>query len=450
MRKATRTISGVTPIPVMAKPLRCPGECIYCPAEPSVPKSYTMESPAALAARKQDYDPGKQVEARMGILHRMGHPTDKIELIVLGGTILAYPPQYQYQFIKSCFDALNEKESSTLEEAQKLNQRAKHRSVGLCIETRPDWCGPAEVKRMLAFGVTRVELGVQTLDDEIYHLVRRGHRVKEVIEATKLLKDNGFKVYYHWMPGLPGSTAEWDLQLFKKLFHDQEFRPDGLKIYPTLVVKGTELEGWYQAGRYKPYPGEEMIDLIARSKAQTPKYARISRVMREIPAKFIVAGLKTSSLREEVKQRMKELGLECQCIRCREYGHRSKQGWKIGEPKLKRLDYQASEGREIFLSFEDEKETLYAILRMRMPSNNGDLALIRELHVFGPEVPLGTKSSEAAQHKGLGRALLEEAETIAHNEFRSGKIAVLSGIGAREYYSEIGYQFETPYMVKRL
>jgi elongator complex protein 3 len=193
-----------------------------------------------------------------------------------------------------------------------------------------------------------------------------------------------------------------------------------------------------------------MIDLIARSKSQTPKYARISRVMREIPAKFIVAGLKTSSLREEVKQRMKELGLECQCIRCREYGHRSKQRWRIGEPKLRRLDYQASEGKEIFLSFEDEKETLFAILRLRIPSNDGHLALIRELHVFGPEVPLGTRNSAAAQHKGLGRALLEEAEKIARREFQSDKIAVLSGIGAREYYSEIGYQFETPYMVKRL
>jgi elongator complex protein 3 len=450
MRKATRTISGVTPIPVMAKPSRCPGECVYCPSEASVPKSYTMESPAALAARKQDYDPGRQVEARIRILHRMGHPTDKIELIVLGGTFLAYPPQYQYQFIKSCFDALNERESFTLEEAQKLNQMAKHRSVGLCIETRPDWCGPEEVKRMLAFGVTRVELGVQTLDDEIYHLIRRGHTVQEVVDATRLLKDSGFKVYHHWMPGLPGSTPERDLQLFNKLFADQEFRPDGLKIYPTLIVQGTELEGWYQAGRYQPYSGEEMIDLIARSKSQTPKYARISRVMREIPAKFIVAGLKTSSLREEVKQRMRELGLECQCIRCREYGHRSKQGWKIGEPKLRRLDYQASEGREIFLSFEDERETLFAILRMRMPSNDGDMALIRELHVFGPEVPLGTKDSEAAQHKGLGRALLEEAERIALSEFKSGRIAVLSGIGAREYYSESGYRFETPYMVKRI
>lgn len=450
MRKATRTISGVTPIPVMAKPSRCPGNCIYCPSEPSVPKSYTMESPAALAARKHDYDPGRQVEARISILERMGHPTDKIELIVLGGTFLAYPPQYQYQFVKSCFDALNERGSSTLEEAQKSNQSAKHRSVGLCIETRPDWCDPEKVARMLAFGVTRVELGVQTLDDEIYRLIRRGHGVKEVIEATRLLKDNGFKVYHHWMPGLPGSTPELDLQLFKRLFDDQEFRPDGLKIYPTLVVKGTELEDWYRAGRYQPYSREEMIDLIARSKSQTPKYARISRVMREIPAKFIVAGLKTSSLREEVKQRMKELGLECQCIRCREYGHRSKQRWRIGEPKLRRLDYQASEGKEIFLSFEDEKETLFAILRLRIPSNDGHLALIRELHVFGPEVPLGTKNSAAAQHKGLGRALLEEAEKIARREFQSDKIAVLSGIGAREYYSEIGYQFETPYMVKRL
>lgn len=448
MKKATRTISGVTPIPVMAKPSRCPGNCVYCPSEPSVPKSYTMESPAALAARKYNYDPQQQVEGRVKILRRMGHPTDKIELIVLGGTFLAYPPNYQYQFIKSCFDALNERESSTLEEAKKLNEKARNRCVGLCIETRPDWCGPEEIETMLNFGVTRVELGVQTLDDGIYDLIRRGHRVKEVIAATKLLRDNGFKVYYHWMPGLPGSNPEKDLDLFQRLFDDQEFRPDGLKIYPTLVVKGTELERWYQGGRYTPYPEEEMIDLIAKTKSQTPKYVRISRIMRELSTESIVAGVKTSSLREQVKQRMRELGLRCQCIRCREYGHRLREGWNIGRPELKRLDYQASEGREIFLSFDDEKETLFAILRMRIPSGDRGLALIRELHVFGAEVPLGGQNSEAAQHKGLGRALLEEAERIAHDEFHSKKIAVLSGIGAREYYSEMGYQLETPYMVK--
>ena len=450
MKKATRTISGVTPIPVMVKPLSCPGNCVYCPSDPSVPKSYTMESPAALAARKYDYDPQRQVEGRSKILQRMGHPTDKIELIVLGGTFLAYPLNYQYQFIKSCFDALNEKESSTLEEAKKLNEKARNRCVGLCIETRPDWCGPDEIQRMHDFGVTRVELGVQTLDDGIYDLIRRGHRVKEVIAATKLLRDNGFKVYYHWMPGLPGSNPEKDVDLFQRLFDDQEFRPDGLKLYPTLVVKGTELERWYQGGRYTPYPEEEMIDLIAKTKSQTPRYVRISRIMRELSAESIVAGVKTSSLREQVKQRMRELGLRCQCIRCREYGHRLREGWNTGKPELKRLDYQASAGEEIFLSFEDEKETLFAILRMRIPPSAKGLALIRELHVFGPEVPLGGQNSKAAQHKGLGRALLDEAERIAAAEFHSKKIAVLSGIGAREYYSEIGYQLETPYMVKRV
>ncbi len=453
MKKATRTISGVTPLPVMVKPLPCPGECVYCPSEPSVPSSYTLGSPAALAARKHGYDPAKQVQGRLGILERMGHPTDKVELIVLGGTFLACPPQYQYDFIKSCFDALNGEASRTLEEAHRANENGARRCVGLCIETRPDWCGPDEVQRLLDFGVTRVELGVQTLDDGVYRLVRRGHQVKEVIQATKLLRDNGFKVYYHWMPGLPGATAEEDFQIFQRLFHDQEFRPDGLKLYPTLVVEGTELENWYREGRYTPYPEEELMDLLARTKACTPKYVRISRVMREIPEKFIVAGTKTSSLREEVRQRMKESGLQCQCIRCREYGHRLKQGWKMGKPELKRLDYQASEGREIFLSFEDEKETLFAILRMRISANgtNGNgSALIRELHVFGPEVPLGRQNADAAQHKGLGQALLEQAERIAAEEFGSDKMAILSGVGARGYYAEMDYHLEKPYMVKRL
>lgn len=452
MKKATRTISGVTPLPVMVKPLPCPGECIYCPSEPSTPASYTLESPAALAARRHGYDPAKQVQGRLSILERMGHPTDKVELIVLGGTFLASPSQYQYEFIKSCFDALNGKASHTLEEAQRANEHAEHRSVGLCLETRPDWCGPEEVQRMLEFGVTRVELGVQTLDDRVYHLVRRGHQVKEVIEATKLLRDNGFKVYYHWMPGLPGTTVEEDFQLFQKLFQDQEFRPDGLKLYPTLVIKGTELEDWHREGRYTPYSEEELVDLLARAKAHTPKYVRISRIMREIPAKFIVAGTKTSSLREEVRERMRELGLRCHCIRCREYGHRLKQGWKMGKPELKRIDYQASEGREIFLSFEDEKETLFGILRMRISANgNPDKSgLVRELHVFGPEVPLGGQNAEAAQHKGLGQALLEQAERIAGEEFHSDKMAILSGVGARGYYAEMDYQLQKPYMVKRL
>ena len=388
----------------------------------------------------------------------MGHPTDKVELIVMGGTFLAYPRDYQYQFIKDCFDALNGEESATLEEAKRLNETTNHRCTGLCLETRPDWCGQEEIDRMLEFGTTRVELGVQTLDDEIYRLVRRGHKVEDVVKATTLLKEHGLKVHYHWMPGLPGSTPEKDLELSMKLFSDARFKPDGLKLYPTMVVAGTELEKWYRDGRYQPYDDDTMINLICRIKSIVPKYVRISRVLRDIPSKFITGGLK-ESLRDVVKQRMKRQGVECRCIRCREYGHRARDGWEIGEPGIVRMDYAASSGKEIFLSFEDENETLFGLLRMRIqskpiarpgPGISGDSALIRELHIYGPEVSLSQRNPTAVQHKGLGKALLKEAERIAGEEFQIPRMVVLSGIGAKEYYREFGYSSQENYMVKNL
>ena len=311
---------------------------------------------------------------------------------------------------------------------------------------------------MLEFGTTRVELGVQTLDDEIYQLVRRGHKVEDVVKATRLLKEYGFKVHYHWMPGLPGSTPEKDLELSQSLFNDDRFKPDGLKLYPTMVVEGTELEKWYQEGRYQPYDDDIMINLVADIKSIVPKYVRISRVLRDIPAKFIVGGLK-DSLRDLVKQRMKQQAIECKCIRCREYGHRTREGWEIGEPQIVRMDYDASGGKEIFLSFEDENETLFGLLRMRIQSKSipvlgqtkHNLALIRELHIFGPEVSLSRRNPTAAQHKGLGKALLKEAERIAREEFQAPQIVVLSGIGAKEYYRiEFGYHSQGAYMVKNL
>ena len=312
---------------------------------------------------------------------------------------------------------------------------------------------------MLEFGTTRVELGVQTLDDEIYRLVRRGHRVADVVRATALLREHGFKVHYHWMPGLPGSTPEEDLELSHQLFSDDSFRPDGLKLYPTMVVVGTELEKWHKDNRYQPYADDTMIQLIVDIKSIVPRYVRISRVLRDIPAKFIVGGLK-DSLRELVKQRMKEAGSECKCIRCREYGHRARDGWEIGKPRLVRMDYQASGGKEIFLSFEDENETLFGLLRLRIQSKpiaalgqevKGNLALVRELHIYGPEVPLTEQKEEAAQHKGLGKALLREAERIASHEFQAQQMVILSGVGAREYYrSEFSYSSQADYMVKKL
>jgi elongator complex protein 3 len=451
MKKFARTISGVTPVAVMTQPLKCPGQCVYCPSYKAIPRSYTPGSPAVLRARNCDFDVKKQIKVRLKTLAEMGHPTDKVELIVMGGTFLACPVDYQYQFIKDCYDGLNGEPSADLEEAKRLNQTAGHRCTGLCIETRPDWCRQEEISRMLEFGATRVELGVQTLDDEIYRLVRRGHGVEDVVKATALLRENGFKVHYHWMPGLPGSTPEKDLELSKMLFSDSRFRPDGLKLYPTMVVQGTELERWYQENRYQPYDAKTLVELLISIKSVVPKYVRISRVLRDIPAEFITAGCK-NSLRGVIKQQMKQMGVECKCIRCREYGHRARDGWEIGEPRMVRLDYEAAGGREIFLSFEDETETLFGLLRMRIqnkPVENS--ALIRELHVYGPEVPLSQQREEAAQHKGLGKALLQEAERLAREEFQVKRMLILSGVGAREYYqAEFGYSLEGDYMVKEL
>jgi elongator complex protein 3 len=453
MKKTTRTISGITPVAVMVQPMGCPGSCVYCPTFTSTPQSYTPESPAVLRARSCDYSAARQIESRLRTLTEMGHPTDKIELIIMGGTFLAAPEDYQYRFIQECYEALNGQGASGLEEAKLVNETALHRCTGLCIETRPDFCGEKEIRRILDFGATRVEIGVQMLDDAIYRTVKRGHSVEDVAKASALLRENAFKVHYHWMPGLPGSSPEKDLELSALLFSDSRYRPDGLKIYPTMVVEGTELEQWFRQGIYRPYPAEEMMDLIARIKALVPKYVRISRVLRDIPPKFIVGGLR-DSMRDPLRIRMDRMGLRCRCIRCREYGFRVRDGRKVGEPRLERLDYDASAGREIFLTFEDAEETLFGLLRLRIQEKgvlpSGQAALVRELHVFGPEMPLSQRDGSAAQHRGFGRSLLKEAERIAGEEFGYKFIAVLSGVGAREYYRNEGYALEGAYMVKRL
>jgi elongator complex protein 3 len=455
MRKFSRTISGVTPVAVMAQPMGCPGNCVYCPSYPDAPRSYTSESPAVLRAISCNFEAKKQVTERLRILSNMGHAADKIELIVMGGTFPACPEDYQYHFIKECYDSMNGVESSSLEEAKQLNETAKYRCVGLCIETRPDWCDEVHIKRMLDFGTTRVELGVQTLDDDIFHIVRRGHTVDTVIKATRLLKEYGIKVYYHWMPGLPGSSPAHDLEMTARLFSETDFRPDGLKLYPTLVVANSELETWYKDGRYNPYSMSELTDLMVRIKSLIPPYIRVPRVMRDIPTKFIIAGCKDLALRSSLKKRMDELHIQCNCIRCREYGHRLRDGYKIGEPHFDRIEYEASGGRELFLSFVDEQNTLFGLLRLRIGhsklGDNGDTAIVRELHVFGSEVPLGEQGKATAQHKGLGSELLREAERISREEFGVQKIAIISGVGARDYFrTEFGYALEGAYMVKEL
>ncbi len=449
-------MSGVTPIAVMAKPYPCPGQCVYCPTVEGAPKSYTTESPAVLRAIHCNFDPGEQVLLRLRSLRDMGHPVDKVELIIMGGTFLACPVDYQYWFAKECYDALNGIVAGDLTEARTINESAAVRCVGLCVETRPDWCGEDEIVRLHDFGATRVELGVQTLDDRVHALTRRGHGVAEVVDATARLRRHGFKVYYHWMPGLPGSTPELDIAHTRRLFDEPQFRPDGLKLYPTVVVQGSTLAEWYAEGRYTPGSTLQMRDLLIQIKQLVPPYVRISRLMRDIPRTFIVAGCDDLALRDTVKIRMKALGLDCQCIRCREVGYRVRDGWKGSEPRLCERSYDVAEGMEVMLSYEDAEHTLYGLLRLSIinggsskPVVGTPIATVRELHVFGPEVALGQKSGAAAQHHGLGGALLREAERLAETRYGAVELRVLSGVGVRQYYRNLGYSLEEPYMVKR-
>ncbi|MEM1514404.1 MAG: tRNA uridine(34) 5-carboxymethylaminomethyl modification radical SAM/GNAT enzyme Elp3 [Candidatus Thermoplasmatota archaeon] len=444
IRKPVRTISGVAVIAVMSSPFPCPhGRCLPCPGEPpQSAQSYTGYEPASLRAKRNDYDPYLQIKDRLRQLSSIGHPTDKIDLIVMGGTFPARDFFYQEWFIKRCYDAMNNENSKSIEEAKKLNERAKHRCIGITLETRPDWCRLQHIEKMLEFGVTRVELGVQILDDKILYEINRCHTVKDVIDATRLLKNAGFKVCYHIMPGLPYSSLENDIECFKKIFIDERFRPDMLKIYPTLVVKSSKLYERWTKGEYKPIREEEAIETISEMKKYVPEWVRIQRIERDIPSNLIEDGVKKSNLREIVKKRMDEKGFKCRCIRCREVRDK-----RVDEVELVRRDYIASGGREIFLSIESkERDAIIAYCRLRIANN---LAIVRELKVHGPMLEIGKRSNEKWQHKGYGRILMEKAEEIAQKS-KKNKIFVLSGVGAREYYRKMGYSDDGFYMSKNL
>ncbi len=448
IRKPTKTLSGVTPIAVMLKPRKCKhGTCLYCPSL-SVPQSYTPKSPAVLRAIMLNYSPFLQVKSRLKAYQVMNHPTDKIELIIMGGTFLDYPLKYQYNFIKACYDALNGKTSKNLEEAKRKNEKAKHRCVALCIETRPDVCGEKEIKRMLKFGATRVELGVQALDDKIYKKIKRGHKVEDVKEATKRLREAGFKIGYHIMPGLPGSNIKKDTEMFKKLFQDDSFKPDQLKIYPCQVIKGAELENVYYKRKYFPYTEKELKKLLIKFLKLTPRYCRIMRIMREIPPEYLVAGTKRIDLRKDVEQELIKKQSKIQEIRFREIGLRGRYE-KIEEKKLnlKITKYKASGGEEYFLEFVNNEDILFALCRLRIFKKQ---AIIRELHVYGKAINIGKKGKQASQHKGLGMQLIKKAEEIARkNKIKSLKI--ISGVGVREYYRKFRYKLdEKGYMGKEL
>lgn len=476
-KKPSRTYAGVTVVACMTMPTKCPhGKCAYCPGgvEIDVPQSYTGKEPSTMRGIQNAFDPYLETTFRLYQYYRIGHPIDKIELIIMGGTLPAQDIDYMEYFSKRCVQAMNDFYENLniierygeerfveiynedkkfgrnfhkfhyIEEIQKKNERAKVRCVGLTFESRPDYAKKEEILRMLKCGATRVEIGVQNPYNFVYAAVNRGHTVKDVIESTQQLKDYGLKVCYHMMPGLLGNSEyskELDLRGFKKIFEDENFRPDMLKIYPTLVIKGTRYYDEYVKGNFNPLTTEDAVKLIARVMSMLPKWVRVMRVMRDIPAYMIEGGVKASNLGQLVDEELKRQNLRCVEIRHREVKSRNVD---FDNVRLLREDYNASKGKEIFLSYEDVKnDLLIGFLRLRIPSNfyRRRTALVRELHVYGKEVEIGKNAeSNEVQHRGFGRNLLNEAELIAKEEFDAKRIFVMSGIGVREYYRKFGYK----------
>jgi len=443
--KPTRTISGVAVIAVMSKPSPCPhGKCTYCPHVDNVPESYTGKEPAARRGIANKFDPYKQVQNRLEQLYLTGHLPEKVELIIMGGTFPSLNEKYQENFVRDCLLAMNEfslkkkpRKEITLEQVQKANETAKVRCIGITFETRPDYATEKHANLMLKFGGTRVELGVQTVYDEIYKKVNRGHTVADVITSTRTLKDRGFKILYHIMLGLPGSSPEKDIAAFREVFSNPDFMPDMLKIYPCLVIKGSELYKDWKAGKYTPYDEKTAVYIIRELKKYCPEWVRIMRIERDIPGTEIEAGIKSTNLRQLIGN------AGCQCIRCREVGHRMFNKIMLDEKSvhMEKIEYNASGGKEVFLQFVDKNKTLLGFLRLRL--NKTDTAIVRELHVYGEQIPIGKKG--IVQHKGYGKLLLNEAEKIAKQAGKK-KVSVISGIGVREYYKKLGYKRDGPYM----
>ncbi|WP_198011705.1 elongator complex protein 3 [Desulfurococcus amylolyticus] len=470
VRKPSRMLSGITVVAVMTHPLPCPGECVYCPGGLgyNAPKSYFGNEPAVRRARRNQFHPFKQVYERLRQYEALGHNPSKLEVIIMGGTFLALPESYKKWFIANIYEACNTYPYGSpplrvdLESAILRNETSRYRVVGLTIETRPDYGRERHADEMLHYGATKVELGVQSIYDDVLEIVRRGHSVKDTIESTRILRDAGFKICYHIMLGLPGSNPDRDLEMVKELFTNPDFRPDMLKIYPTEVIEGTTLYTWWKEGKYKPYSDEDVIELVSEMYRYIPKYVRVMRIRRDIPADEVAAGTRYANLREMIEKSAIEKGIEIQEIRFREAGLQMYKYGKTPDPSrtnITRLTYEAGGGIEEFLAVEDTASNiLIGFLRMRVPSEKAhrweidrDTAIIRELHIYGPETPVGEKGVWF-QHVGWGRKLVEKAEDIALNKYGVKKILVISGVGAREYYRRLGYFHppESPYMFKYL
>ncbi len=468
--KPVRTISGVAVIAAMTSPAPCPhGLCIPCPGGPASkfnsPQSYMGDEPAALRAVQNNFDPYMQVFSRLQQLSQIGHQLEKAELIIMGGTFTSRTLCYQEWFIKRAIEAMNDfygtewregKDYCSVEDVQSGNESARIRNVGITIETRPDWVENEHIDIIHNLGATKVEIGVQNTYDFILAGIQRGHTVAESAAANTRLRDSGLKVGFHMMPGLPGSSPESDFRMFRALFEDERFKPDYLKIYPTLVTEGTKLHGMWELGNYAPLEVLEAVELLARIKSILPKWVRLQRIQRDIPAYQVLAGIRKSNIRQLARQRLSEMGGKCKCIRCREVGHRMNEGEEPENIELTVEEYAACRGREHFISFEDiEKDILVGFIRLRFPfaPHRKELlgaALVRELHVYGAMVPPGESPGEAQwQHRGYGEKLLNEAEEIA-GAAGYEKIAVTSGIGVRDYYRKFGYAREGAYMTKRL
>ncbi|XP_077968426.1 elongator complex protein 3 [Styela clava] len=469
--KPVRTASGVAIVAVMCKPHRCPhinmtgNICVYCPGGPDSDfeystQSYTGYEPTSMRAIRARYDPYLQTRHRVEQLKQLGHSVDKVEFIVMGGTFMSLPESYRDYFIRNLHDALSGHTSNDVAEAVKYSEKSITKCIGITIETRPDYCLKKHLSDMLLYGCTRLEIGVQSVYEDIARDTNRGHTVKAVTESFQLSKDAGFKVVAHMMPDLPNVNLERDIEQFIEFFENPNFRPDGIKLYPTLVIRGTGLYELWKTGRYKSYPPSTLIDLVARILALVPPWTRVYRVQRDIPMPLVTSGVEHGNLRELALARMEDFGTKCRDVRTREVGiqeiHQKVQPYEV---ELIRRDYYANGGWEVFLSYEDpEQDILIGLLRLRKCSDDSSrpevkgkgVSIVRELHVYGSVVPVSCRDPGKFQHQGFGTLLMEEAERISKEEHGSTKILVISGVGTRNYYRKLGYETEGPYMAKVL